>query len=122
MDKEFIMYVKTKKLALDTIRFCGKMGKDNVSRVISNQLLRCGTSVGANYRAASKARSKADFIAKMGIVEEESDETCYWLELIEESGLLNKELTSQLRDDADHVLAMAVKSIITARNNLKNRN
>ena len=83
--------------------------------MIGDQLLRAGTSVGANYRSASRARSRRDFIAKMGIVEEEADESEYWLELAVAVGLLNAERVEQLRDDARHIVAKTVLSIRRAR-------
>jgi len=77
--------------------------------------LRCGTSVGANYRAAKRAKSTADFISKMGTVEEEADESMYWMELIVEEGLMKEELLSDLYREADEILSMVVASIKTAR-------
>ena len=79
--------------------------------------MRSGTSVGANYRAACRARSPADFIAKLGIVEEECDETSFWLELLEESGIVSASRLSKLKSEADELLAMTVASINTARRN-----
>jgi len=83
--------------------------------VIGLQLLRAGTSVGANYRAACRARSRKEFIAKMGIVEEEADESEFWLGLLLERGLLDAQRASLLRREAGQILAMTVKSIRTAR-------
>ena len=76
---------------------------------------RCGTSVAANYRAACRARSKAEFVAKMGIVEEEADETLFWLELIEESALLPGERLAELKQEANEIIAITVASIKSAR-------
>lgn len=73
---------RTKMFALEIIRLTEKLPKNRIADVLSRQFLRSGTSVGANYRAACRARSRADFISKMGIVEEEADETLYWLELL----------------------------------------
>jgi four helix bundle protein len=73
---------RTKTFALEIIRLVGKLPKTQTAYVLGNQLLRCSTSVGANYRAARRGRSRAEFIAKMGIVEEEADEAVYWLELL----------------------------------------
>ena len=85
------------------------------TNVIAGQLLRCGTSVGANYRAACRARSTADFISKMGIVEEECDESIYWMELLEESGKVRATDVAELKRDGSEILAMVVASINTAR-------
>ncbi len=77
--------------------------------------MKSGTSVGANYRASCRARSTADFIAKMGIVEEEADECLYWLELLVAAGLVTLEEASPLMDEANQLLSIAVSSIKTAR-------
>ena len=82
---------------------------------MGKQLLRCGTSVGANYRASCRAKSTADFIAKMGIVEEEADETIYRIEMLIESGLIKKERVADLLDEANQIVAIVVSSIRTAR-------
>jgi four helix bundle protein len=79
---------KTKSFALEIIKLIESLPRGRTADVIGKQLLDAGTSVGANYRAACRARSPADFISKMGIVEEEADETIYWMELLIESGLV----------------------------------
>ena len=81
---------------------------------IGNQLIRCGTSVGANYRAASRARSEADFIAKLGIVEEDADESMFWIELLIETEIVKKEMLDSLLQEANEIVAMTVSSINTA--------
>lgn len=106
---------RTKAFALRIIRLSEAIPDSGVGRVIKGQLLRCGTSVGANYRAAKRAKSTADFISKMGTVEEEADESMYWMELIVEAGLMNQNLVSELYQEADEILSMAVASIKTAR-------
>ena len=105
----------TRAFALAIVRLVGEFPHQRVGWVIGDHLLRSGTSVGANYRAACRARSRRDFIAKMGIVEEEADESDYWLELAVDSGLVSMERVSQLRDDAQHIVAMTVLSIRRAR-------
>jgi four helix bundle protein len=85
------------------------------AQVMGRQLMRCGTSVGANYRAACRARSHADFIAKLGIVEEECDESLYWMELLIESGAMTSKWLSLLMNEAREILGMVVQSINTAR-------
>ena len=77
--------------------------------------MRSGASVGANYRAACRAKSRADFISKMGIVEEECDETIYWMELLVESGKIKAEMVNNLINEANQILAITVTSINTAR-------
>ncbi len=110
---------RTKQYALRIIRLTQALPPDQVGQVIARQLLRSGTSVGANYRAARRARSKADFIAKMGIVEEELDETRYWMELLVEAGLMGEPLLTDLMREGHELLSMTVASIRTARNRLK---
>ena len=106
---------RTKTFALDVIRFCEKLPNDETCRVLRRQLLRSGTSVGANYRAACRGRSKLDFIAKLGIVSEEADESAYWIELLEEAGKVGREHSKALLAEANELVAIAVSSINTAR-------
>jgi four helix bundle protein len=108
---------RTKKFALSTVRFCEALPKDETSRVLGRQLLRSGTSVGANYRAANRAKSKADFISKMGIVLEEADESIYWIELLSDAGKVNSSMSLPLQQEANELVAIAVSSINTARRN-----
>ena len=109
------LQVLTKSFALGILRLVEEFPNKRAGWVIGDQLLRSGTSVGANYRAACRARSRRDFIAKMGIVEEEADESDYWLELAGEEGLVPTDRVAQLRDDAQHIVAMTVLSIRRAR-------
>jgi four helix bundle protein len=113
--KEDELKRRTKGFALRVIHLAEALPGTPVGRVIRGQMLRSGTSVGANYRAAKRARSTADFISKMGIVEEETDESMYWMELIVEAGLMNESQISDLCKEADEILAMVVASIKTAR-------
>ena len=110
---------RTKTFALRIIRLVEQLPKTAVAQVIGRQLLRCGTSVGANYRAACRARSRADFIAKLSIVEEECDESLYWMELLIESGAMKSKRLSLLMNEAGEILAMVVQSIHTARRGAK---
>jgi four helix bundle protein len=111
------MKKRTRAFALRIVRLVEALPKNKTAEVIGKQLLRCGTSVGANYRASCRARSQADFIAKMGIVEEEADESIYWIELLVESGLVKTERVSGLLEEADQIVAIVVSSIRTARGN-----
>ena len=106
---------RTKAFALRVIRLVESLPRSRTADLIGKQLLRSGMSVGANYRAACRARSPADFIAKMGIVEEECDETLYWMELLIESRLAEHSLLVELMKEADELVAIAVTSIKTAR-------
>jgi four helix bundle protein len=110
---------RTRRFALRVIRLTQCLPKNRAAEVIGKQVLRSGTSVGANYRAACRSRSVADFIAKMHIVQEEADETLYWLELLTESGLMPKTQLDGLMNEADELVAIIVASINTARKKLK---
>ena len=106
---------RTKQFSLRVIKLVNALSNNSVGRTIGNQLLRSGTSVGANYRAACRARSKAEFIAKLGIVEEEADESVFWMELIIESGLMDKNKIEPLLDEANELVAIVVASIKSAK-------
>ena len=101
---------RTKQFALRVMKLMGSLPQDSVARVIGNQLVRSGTSVGANYRAACRGRSKAEFIAKLDIVVEEADESAYWLELIIEGQLLTANLVEPLLQEANELTAIMVAS------------
>jgi len=106
---------RTKAFALEIIKLVEELPRSRTADVLGRQLLEAGTSVGANYRAACRAKSPADFISKMGIVEEEADETIYWMELLVLSGLVRKSDITNLLDEANQILAMTVSSIKAAR-------
>ncbi|MCA1629355.1 MAG: four helix bundle protein [Acidobacteria bacterium] len=106
---------RTRAFALRIVRLVESLPPSRTADVIGKQLLRCGTSVGANYRASCRAKSPADFIAKMGIVEEEADESIYWIELLVESGVVRESLVADLLDEANQLVAIVVSSIRTAR-------
>jgi len=111
------MKQRTKALAVRIVRLVGSLPPGRTSDVVGKQLLRCGTSVGANYRAACRARSRADFTAKMGIVEEEADEIVYWIDLLVDCGQLKQNRVSELLTETNEIIAIVVSSIRTARNN-----
>ena len=108
---------RTKTLALQAIRLTDLLPKTATADVLFRQLLRSATSVGANYRAACRARSSADMINKLRIVEEEADESIYWMELLAESGVIPLACLSDLMKQADEIVAMTVASIKTLRGN-----
>jgi len=110
---------RTKIFALRIIELVEQLPKGRTADVIGRQLLESGTSAGANYRAACRARSPADFISKMGIVEEEADESTYWMELLVLSGLIHKSNITNLLDEANQILAMTVSSIKPANTRKK---
>ena len=109
------MKKRTKNFAKEIIKLCRKLPYNREGRLIGNQIFRSGTSVAANYRAACRAKSTADFISKLAIVEEEADETLFWLELIHEMEILNKPLIDILMKENDEIIAIIVSSIKTAR-------
>jgi four helix bundle protein len=114
---------RTKALALRVIKLVSSLPKNTVSEVIGKQLIRSGTAVGANYRAACRARSTADLIAKLRIVEEEADECLYWMELIVEAKLVEVANLRSIMSETNEILAMTVASIKTliAKNPTANR-
>jgi four helix bundle protein len=114
VDKEAFQR-RTKQFSLDVIKRVGSLPRGKVAEVIGRQLLKAGTSVGANYRAACRAKSPADFILKMGTVEEEADESAYWMELLMESDMVPAPMVATLHCEVNELVAIAVSSIRTAR-------
>ena len=112
---------RTKQFALRVLKLVAALPHNLQARTIGGQLVRSGTSVGSNYRAACRGRSRAEFIAKLGIVEEEADESAFWLELIIEAALLRTSLVQPLLDEANELTRMA-GSRITASKSSRNRN
>src|SRR5436309_13857016 len=106
---------RTKAFAIAVLRVVDALPRCRTADVLGKQLMRAGTSVGANYRSACRARSRKEFIAKMGIVLEEADESQFWLELVSDVGLLSENSVAALRDEARQLVAIAVASINTAR-------
>jgi four helix bundle protein len=105
---------RTKRFALNVLALIDLLPNSIKGRAIGNQLVRCGTSVGANYRAVCRSRSKAEFVARLGTVIEEADESCFWLELLEESGILGKSKLSELQSESSQLVAIMTKSRKTA--------
>jgi four helix bundle protein len=108
------MIARTKQFALRIMKLVGALPKSIQGRAIASQLMRSGTSVAANYRAACRSRSKAEFIAKLGTVEEEADETAFWLELIIEGSLLTAAQIQPLLIEASEIVAITAASKKTA--------
>ncbi|MBA4180953.1 MAG: four helix bundle protein [Anaerolinea sp.] len=106
---------RTKALAIDAITMTGSLTPGRAVDIIARQLLRSATSVGANYRAACRARSPQEMFAKLSIVEEEADECLYWLEILDESHLAPSSAVQPLRGSASEILAMVVASKRTLR-------
>jgi four helix bundle protein len=107
--------VRTKQLAVAIIKLIEALPAGKTCEVVGRQLLRSGTSVAANYRAACRAKSPADFIFKMGIVEEEADESCFWIELLIDAGKLDSTHAAPLLKEANELVAITVASIRTAK-------
>ena len=110
---------RTFEFGIRVILLVESLPKTDGARVIGKQLLRCATAVGANYRAAARVRSRADVIAKMGIVEEDCDESLYWLKILVDLRLISSSRSKNLRDEANEILSIVVASIKTARRQIK---
>ena len=110
---------RTKQFGLRVIKLVESLPGTQTARTIGNQLLRSGISVGANYRAACRGRSKADFVAKAGISLEEADECMYWMEMLQEAGIVPAEKLKDLMKEADELVAIFTASIKTARMHLR---
>ncbi len=106
---------RTYQFAVRIVKLFQALPNRQDARVLGNQLLRCGTSVAANYRAACRGRSKADFVSKLGIVQEEADEALFWLDLLTDTGIMKRERLSDLMKECDEILAMVTASRITAQ-------
>jgi len=115
--KDDDLKARTKALALRILKLCRALPQSPEAQAVRRQLVRCGTSVAANYRAAQRARSRKDFVHKLAIVEEEADETCFWLELIMEDGMMPADKVKLLYDEASEITAMVTAGVRTARQN-----
>ena len=110
---------RTKHFAIRIVNLVKTLQTNPISKILSNQILRSGTSVAANYRAACRCRSAKDFIAKLAIVIEEADETMFWLELLQESNIIKPELLENLHNEANQITAIMVASRNSAIKNLR---
>ena len=106
---------RTKKFALRVIKLVTSLPKGLVADVVGRQLLRSGTSVGANYRAACRGRSTADVVNKLGVVEEEADESMFWMKLLVDAQVVSEKRLAALMTEANEITAMVVSSIKTLR-------
>ena len=109
------MQGRTKAFALGIIRMYQLLPRSEEARILGRQLLRSGTSLAANYRAACRSKSRADFISKLATTIEETDETLFWLELIEESGILPRSKLDTLKGECDELLRIFSSSLSTAK-------
>jgi four helix bundle protein len=110
---------RTKEFAKRVIALCRQFPNNREGRLIGDQIFRSATSVAANYRAACRARSRAEFIAKMAIVEEEAEETLFWLEIVDEMEVLSHPDIDPLMKECDELVSIVVSSIKTARKSRK---
>ena len=110
---------RMKHFALGVIRLCRSLPRSPESSIISRQLMRSATSVGANYRAVCRARSTADFVSKLGIVLEEADESLFWIELLVDSGIASVDKTSFVKAEANELVSIFVASLCTAKSSSK---
>lgn len=106
---------RTKQFALRITRLVESLPNTKTAQVVGKQLLRSGTSVGANYRASCRAKSTADFIHKLSIVEEEADESIYWMELLVDGEIIKVSLLEKLMDEANQIISIVVASIKTSK-------
>jgi len=113
------MKSRTRAFALRVIKLVDSLPPGRVSEVLGKQLLRSATSVGANYRAARRSRSRAEFVSKLGIVEEEVDESSYWLELLADSGVVRASRLDELRTECDEITAIVVATIRSTKGTRK---
>lgn len=109
------MKERTKEFAKQLIRICRQLPGNREGRLIGNQLFRSGTSVGSNYRPSCRARTRADFVAKMGVVLEETDETLYWLELLLEVDVMEKKSLEPVIREANELVAIFVATLNKAK-------
>jgi four helix bundle protein len=113
------MKMRTKEFAKRVISLCRQLPTSREGQLIGTQFFRAGTSVGANYRSACRARSKADFVAKLGIVLEETDESLYWLEILAENKIMDAVFLTEITNEAKELLAIFISSLNTAKGKAK---
>ncbi len=118
---EYDLRLRTKQFALRIIRMFNELPDSETARVLGKQALRSGTSVGANYREACRARSDAEFISKVETSLQELEETCYWLELLSEASLFSHERLAPLLNEASELLAILTASVNTVKRRLRTR-
>ena len=117
--KEYVVAIKSKAFAIRIIKFSTHLQKEKGEYVLSSQILRSGTSIGANTRESKNAQSMADFINKLSVALKEADETAYWLELLYESGVIDQLVFDSLYSDLSEIIALLVSIIKTSKNKIK---
>ena len=118
MNRTDELRLRTKQFALRIIKLAEALPRTSTARVIGNQIVRSGTSVGANYCSACRARSKSEFVAKIGIALEEADETVYWLELLTDTAMVEPRRLQGLLSEAEQLVSILAASRITASRSL----
>ena len=116
-----ILHTKSKSFALRIIRFYKYLTEEKREYVLSKQLLRSGTSIGANIRESKNAQSDTDFVHKLSLALKEADETAYWLELLFESDIIDKVEYDSLYNDLKEIIAMLTSTVKTMKNKIKNK-
>ena len=106
---------RTRAFGLRVVKLAMSLPRNRAGDVFARQMMRCGTSVAANYRSACRARSRADFVAKLGLVEEEADETMFWIEFCVDTALAKESMVADLLSEADEIVSIIVASRKTAR-------
>ena len=119
LDKATALKQHTKSFAIRVVNLFRSLPRSPDAQTLSKQLLRCGTSVGANYRAVCRSRSQAEFIARMGIVIEEADESVFWLELLGETGVISPTRTQDLLNEANELVKIFGASLRTSKQGVK---
>jgi four helix bundle protein len=118
--KENIFKTKTYDFALRIISLYRDLSSEKKEFVLSKQILRSGTSIGANIEEANQAESKKDFVHKLGIAQKEANETHYWIRLLSDSDLIDRDKSKQLKSDCEELIKLITSSIKTAKNNIDN--
>lgn len=121
MHKSDELQLRTMRFAVRIVRLCRALQRNAEGRVIRNQLLRCGTSVAANYRAVCRARSKAEFVSKLSVVVEETDETLFWFQLLVEAEIVKRERLAELISEADELVRIFAAARRTTQLQVKNQ-
>lgn len=117
LDQAKELQIRSKKFAVSLVKFYKRLPKTDEGRILGKQLLRSSTSVAANYRSVCRSRSRAELIAKMGVVVEEADESLFWFEILTESEIVNSDAVTEMMQESEELLHIFSSSLSTARSN-----
>lgn len=117
LDQAKELQIRSKKFAVSIVKFYKRLPKTDEGRILGKQLLRSSTSVAANYRSVCRSRSRAELIAKMGVVVEEADESLFWFEILTESEIVNSDAVTEMMQESEELLHIFSSSLSTARSN-----